>query len=146
MKIKTIAIGCDHAGFPYKHKIIRLLEKRGIKVLNFGTDSLDSVDYPDFVHPVAQKVSTGDAELGIVLCGSGNGVAITANKYQDIRCVLAWKVALAELGRAHNNANMLSIPTRFISQKMALNIVDAFLDTKFEGGRHKRRVNKIAHC
>ena len=144
MTIKTIAIGGDHAGFPYKDSIIRLLKKRGIEVQDFGTHSVDSVDYPDFVHPVANNVENNKADLGIVLCGSGNGVSMTANKHQGIRAALCWKVELAALARQHNNANILAIPVRFVSKKMALNMVKAFLDSEFEGGRHERRVNKIA--
>ncbi|MCR9285977.1 MAG: ribose 5-phosphate isomerase B [Bacteroidetes bacterium] len=142
--MKTIAIGGDHAGFPYKDSIKRLLNKRGIEVLDFGTNSLESVDYPDFVHPVATNVENKKADLGIVLCGSGNGVAMTANKHQGIRAALCWKVSLAALARQHNNANVLAIPVRFVSKKMALDMVKAFLDSEFEGGRHGRRVGKIA--
>jgi ribose 5-phosphate isomerase B len=140
----TIATGCDHAGFPYKNSIIRLLKKRGIEVSDFGTGSPESVDYPDFVHPAASMVERGEAALGIVLCGSGNGVAMTANKHQGIRAALCWKVELAALARQHNNANMLAIPVRFVSKRMALAMVRAFLDNEFEGGRHGRRVGKIA--
>ena len=139
-----LAIGCDHAGFPYKDSIISLLKKQGIEVLDFGTNSLQSVDYPDFVHPTATAVESGKANLGILLCGSGNGVAMTANKHQGIRCALCWKVELASLARQHNNANMLAIPVRFVSKKMAMGMVRAFLENKFEGGRHEGRVNKIA--
>lgn len=140
----TIAIGCDHAGFPYKDSIIRLLKKRGIEVLDFGTNSSDSVDYPDFVHPTASAVESGKANLGIVICGSGNGVAMTANKHQGIRAALCWKTELAALARQHNDANVLAIPARFVSKRMALAMVRTFLDSKFEGGRHGRRVEKIA--
>ena len=140
----TISIGCDHAGFPYKDSIIRLLKKQGIEVLDFGTNSAQSVDYPDFVHPSASAVESGKADLGIVLCGSGNGVAMTANKHQGIRCALCWKVELASLARQHNNANMLALPVRFISKKMALAVVRKFLESQFEGGRHAGRVGKIA--
>jgi ribose 5-phosphate isomerase B len=139
-----IAIGCDHAGFPYKDDIINFLTKRGNEVLDFGTNSTASVDYPDFVHPAASAVEDGKATLGILLCGSGNGVAITANKHQGIRCALCWKVELAALARQHNDANMLALPARFISKRMALNIVKAFLESQFEGGRHAGRVSKIA--
>ena len=141
---QTIAIGCDHAGFPFKDTIIRMLKKRGAEVLDFGTNSADSVDYPDFVHPVATAVESGKARLGIVICGSGNGVAMTANKHQGIRAALCWKIELAELARQHNNANVLAIPARFVGKHMALRMVEAFLSTKFEGGRHERRVGKIA--
>jgi ribose 5-phosphate isomerase B len=140
----TISIGCDHAGFPYKDSIIRLLKKQGIEVLDFGTNSPQSVDYPDFVHPTASAVESGKAALGIVLCGSGNGVAMTANKHQGIRCAVCWKVELASLARQHNNANMLALPVRFVSKKMAIAMVKTFLETNFEGGRHAGRVAKIA--
>ena len=116
MDIKTIAIGCDHAGFPYKDSISELLQNRGIKVKDFGTNSPDAVDYPDFVHPVATSVETGQADLGIVLCGSGNGASMTANKHQGIRCALCWTVEIASLARQHNNANILSIPVRFVCE------------------------------
>ena len=139
-----IAIGCDHAGFPFKKEVIALLEQKGYHVKDFGTDSDASVDYPDFVHPVAEQVESGHAELGIVMCGSGNGVSMTANKHQDIRAALCWNEELASLARQHNDANVLSIPVRFIDVETALKMVNAFLDTEFEGGRHKRRVDKIA--
>lgn len=141
---QSIAIGCDHAGFPYKARVLQLLQERGIHLLNFGTDSGDSVDYPDFVHPVAEAVESGRARLGIVLCGSGNGVAITANKHQGIRAALCWEPELGALARAHNDANVLALPVRFISEDEAVQIVNAFLDAEFEGGRHARRVGKIA--
>ena len=146
MEVRTIAIGCDHAGFPYKDRIIELLKGKGIEVMDFGTDSLDSVDYPDFVHPVAEQVTVGKAELGILLCGSGNGVAMTANKHQDIRAALAWQVDLAGLARQHNNANILALPVRFVSEALALEMVETFIQTDFEGGRHARRVGKIPFC
>ncbi|RMG77085.1 MAG: ribose 5-phosphate isomerase B [Bacteroidetes bacterium] len=146
MTVKKIAIGCDHAGFPYKDAIVRLLKKRGIEVIDFGTNSPDSVDYPDFAHPVANAVESHEADLGIVLCGSGNGVAMTANKHAGIRAALCWKVEIARLARQHNDANVLAIPARFVSKRMALNMVKAFLDTDFEGGRHARRVQKMACC
>ena len=146
MKISTIAIGCDHAGYPYKSAIIDLLKEQGIKVNDFGTNSPDSVDYPDFVHPVANQVEDKTADLGIVLCGSGNGVAMTANKHQGIRAAIAWNQELASLARQHNNANVLSIPARFVSKRLAHMMVKTFLNTEFEGGRHARRVDKIAAC
>lgn len=142
--INTIAIGCDHAGFPYKAAIIARLEQRGITVQDFGAPSADSVDYPDFAHPVAEAVSKEDAQLGILLCGSGNGVAITANKHQAVRAALCWLPEIAALARQHNNANALALPVRFISEATALEIVDAFLEHEFEGGRHARRVGKIS--
>ncbi len=144
MKVKTIAIGCDHAGFPYKDSIIRMLDKQGYTVLDFGTDSTDSVDYPDFVHPTMQSVVSKEADIGILLCGSGQGVSITANKHQNIRCALAWKTEIAALAVQHNNANVIAMPVRFISKRMALNIVKTFLASEFEGGRHARRVGKMA--
>lgn len=144
MDIKHLSIGCDHAGFPYKKSIITLLKKKGITVHDYGTDSPDSVDYPDFVHPVATDVESGKAALGIVLCGSGNGVAMTANKHQGIRAALCWKAELAALARQHNDANILAIPVRFIGKRVALAMVRTFIETEFEGGRHARRVGKIA--
>lgn len=140
----TIAIGCDHAGFPYKESIIRLLKKSGHITVDKGTDSLDSVDYPDFVHPVAKLVEAGKADFGILICGSGNGVSMTANKHQDIRAAICWKRELSALARQHNNANILCIPARFVSKRLATDMVKIFLETSFEGGRHARRVNKIS--
>lgn len=144
MENKRIAIGGDHAGVEYKKSLIRLLKSLSYEVVNFGTDTTDSVDYPDFAHPVANCVETGDADLGILICGSANGVAITANKHQNIRAALCWKVEIAALARQHNNANIVALPARFISLKMARDIVKVFLDTPFEGGRHERRVGKIS--
>lgn len=143
-KINTVAIGCDHAGYPYKAAIIEHVRRRGISVQDFGASSEDSVDYPDFAHPVARAVTAGDAELGILLCGSGNGVAITANKHQHVRAALCWLPEIAALARQHNNANALALPVRFVTKENALEIVDAFLDSEFEGGRHARRVGKIS--
>ncbi len=139
-----IAIGCDHAGFDYKASIVQLLTERGIEVLDFGTHSAASVDYPDFAHPVARAVSEGEAQLGIVLCGSGNGVAMTVNNYQAIRAALCWTAELATLARQHNDANILAIPARFVSIETALTMTANFLDTPFEGGRHGQRVDKIS--
>ncbi len=144
MEVNTIAIGCDHAGFPYKKKIMKFLETNNIKILNFGTDSLESVDYPDFVHPVAEAITSKKADLGIIMCGSGNGVAMVANKHQAIRAGLCWTAELAEYTRLHNDANVLAIPVRFISEETALEMVKVFINTEFEGGRHARRVGKIA--
>ena len=141
---QTIAIGCDHAGFPYKARVVQLLQSHGVEVLDFGTDSSESVDYPDFVHPTAAAVSSNRAELGIVLCGSGNGVAITANKHQSIRAALCWLPELAALARQHNDANVLALPVRFITEETAVETVNAFLEASFEGGRHARRVGKVA--
>lgn len=144
MKMTTIAIGCDHAGFPFKQPIIKYLREHGYDVLDFGTDSPASVDYPDFVHPTADAVETGKAEAGVLICGSGNGVAITANKHQHIRCALCWQEEIASLARQHNDANMIAIPARFVDLEVAFKMVDIFLTTEFEGGRHADRVNKIA--
>ena len=143
MKTKTIAIGCDHAGFPYKEPIKKMLESEGFEVLDFGTNSSLSVDYPDFIHPAMNAIETGDAQLGVVICGSGNGVAITANKHQQIRAALCWQEDLAALARQHNNANVISIPARYVSEALALKMVKIFIETDFEGGRHATRVGKI---
>ena len=143
---KVVSLGCDHAGFEYKEHIKKLLNKLDWEFIDRGTSSPNSVDYPDFVHPVAEDVSTENAQLGILICGSGNGVAMTANKHQQIRAALCWNIRLAELARQHNDANVIAIPARFVSKRMATQMVQAFLNTNFEGGRHARRVNKIAMC
>ncbi|MBR9844622.1 MAG: ribose 5-phosphate isomerase B [Algicola sp.] len=139
----TISIGNDHAGTEYKQAILKHLEAKGITVNNYGTDSNDSVDYPDFVHPVAQDVESKKADLGIIVCGSGNGANMTANKHQGVRSALCWTKEITALARQHNNANILSIPARFTAQQQAIEMVDTFLNTAFEGGRHQNRVNKI---
>ncbi|MDO9138375.1 MAG: ribose 5-phosphate isomerase B [Lutibacter sp.] len=139
----TIAIGNDHAGTQYKYEIIKLLENKGHKVLNFGTDTDESMDYPDSVHPVANAVEKGEANFGITICGSGNGAQMAANKHQGIRAALCWNNELVALARAHNNANVLSIPARFVTAQQALDFVDIFLTTEFEGGRHQTRIDKI---
>ena len=139
-----IAIGNDHAGTDYKMAVVEFLEEQGHEVHNVGTDHSDSVDYPDFVHPVAEAVSSGKAELGVLICGSGNGVSMTANKHQKVRAALCWTAEIAQLAREHNDANIISIPARFTSQPQAVNMVKTFLNTPFEGGRHQRRVDKIA--
>ena len=141
-----IAIGNDHAGTEYKFQILTYLESKGIEVINYGTDNTDSVDYPDFVHPVAKDVENKSVELGILLCGSANGVAMTANKYQNIRAGLCWTTEIVELVRQHNNANILCIPARYTSKEEILLMVDTFLNTPFEGGRHQKRVDKIPSC
>ena len=146
MEVKTIAIGCDHAGFPYKDSIKKLLQSKGIEVLDFGTDSTESVDYPDFVHPVADSVENNKADFGVLLCGSGNGVAMTANKHQGIRAALCWQKDIAALARQHNDANIIALPARFISEELALDMVSIFIETEFEAGRHARRVGKIPQC
>ena len=139
-----IAIGNDHAGTEYKQAIFKHLEAQGHAVTNFGTNTNDSVDYPDFVHPVAKAVSNSEVDFGILICGSGNGVSMTANKHQKVRAALCWTKEITELARQHNNANILSIPARFTSEPQAVAMVETFLNTPFEGGRHQNRVNKIA--
>ncbi len=139
----VIAIGNDHAGTAYKFEIVKQLESKGITILNFGTNTTNSMDYPDAIHPVAKAVENGKATFGIVICGSGNGAQITANKHQNIRAALCWNTKLVELARLHNNANILALPARFISVQQALEFVDIFLKTPFEAGRHQNRVEKI---
>ncbi|MFT4536889.1 MAG: ribose 5-phosphate isomerase B [Saprospiraceae bacterium] len=141
-----VAIGCDHAGFDYKDTIIRVLKKAGYEVIDKGTYSTDSVDYPDFVHPVANLVEKGDVDFGVLICGSGNGVSMSANKHKGVRAALCWKNEIASLARQHNDANIISIPARFVSAKLARQMVRTFISTEFEGGRHLRRVNKISMC
>ncbi len=139
-----IAIGCDHAGYPYKDGLVAMLQNIGHMVQDLGTHSANSVDYPDFAHAVARAVETGQADYGIVLCGSGNGVAMTANKHAGIRCALCWTEEIATLARQHNDANMIALPARFVPEIQAQAMVRVFLQTPFEGGRHQRRVEKIA--
>lgn len=139
----TIAIGNDHAGTDYKFKILKHLKSKGYIVNNYGTDANDSVDYPDFVHPVADDVANNKAEFGILICGSANGVAMTANKHQKIRAGICWTKEITELTRQHNNANIICIPARYTAVQQAIAMVDTFLETKFEGGRHQNRVDKI---
>jgi len=142
--IMKISIGNDHAGPDYKKAIVHYLTSKGHEIVNHGTDTFDSVDYPDFGHPVATDVESGKADLGIVICGSGNGIAMTANKHQGIRAALCWNKEISALARQHNNANVVSIPARFTSIQQAIEIVDTFLNTDFEGGRHANRVHKIS--
>lgn len=141
---KPIAIGSDHAGYDYKEDLISFLEGKGYAFTDYGTDTKDSVDYPDFAHPVANAVEGGDAAFGILLCGSANGVAITANKHKGIRAALCWGEEIAKLAREHNNANIICIPARFVSEGDAEKMVQVFMTTAFEGGRHENRVSKIA--
>lgn len=141
-----IAIGCDHAGIIYKDAIINFLKEKGHEVFDKGTYNTDSVDYPDYVHPVATAVESKEADYGVLLCGSGQGVCMTANKHQGIRASLCWQNDIARLCREHNDANIICMPARFISESMAIDMVDVFLGTAFEGGRHERRVNKIPVC
>ena len=138
-----ISIGNDHAGPEYKKAIVQYLESKGYTITNYGTDTNASVDYPDFGHPVAVDISNGKAEFGIVICGSGNGIAMTVNKHPKVRAGLCWIKEIAYLTRLHNNANILCIPARFTSVEQAIEIVETFLTTEFEGGRHQTRVDKI---
>lgn len=140
----TIGICNDHAGVEYKEKLSRMLEKEGYTVVNFGTDTEVSVDYPDYAHKLANAVGQGKVDLGIALCGTGNGMAITLNKHQGIRAGLAWASEIGRLVKAHNNANVLVLPARFIPYRTAANIVRTWLKTPFEGGRHQRRIDKMA--
>lgn len=141
---KKIAIGGDHAGYEYKEKILKKLTSMGYDVKDFGPTGPGSVDYPDYAHPLAVSVAERQTEFGILICGSGNGVAMAANKHAAIRAGLCWNKALAELARQHNDANVLCLPARFIPYDQAEEIVEAFINTEFEGGRHQRRVDKIS--
>ncbi|GAB1474727.1 ribose 5-phosphate isomerase B [Bacteroidota bacterium] len=143
-EIKTIGIASDHAGFELKEKIKEYLEKENFRVVDFGTRSTESMDYPDVAHPLAYAVERGEVFPGIAICGSGNGISMTVNKHSGVRAALCWTPELSKLAREHNDANILSLPARFISSDIALEIVRIFLETPFEGGRHQNRVNKIA--
>ena len=136
-------MACDHAGFELKNQLINYLKEKGFEIKDFGTYSTDRCDYPDFAHPMAECVENKESDLGISLCGSGNGINMVANKHQGIRSALCWKEELASLARLHNDANVCALPARFISYDEAVKIVDAFLNTGFEGGRHIPRINKI---
>jgi ribose 5-phosphate isomerase B len=138
-----VAIGSDHAGFNYKESVISFLDGKNVTWKDFGTHSTDSVDYPDFAHPVSNAVENGEACFGILICGSANGVAITANKHQGIRAAVCWEDEIAELARKHNNANVICIPARFVREGLAEEMIERFMHTDFEGGRHKTRVDKI---
>jgi ribose 5-phosphate isomerase B len=144
MSQKIIPIGADHAGFNLKGKIIQFLESKGYKVQDFGCFSEESIDYPDFAHTVAEMVEQNTGMLGILICGSGNGINMTANKHKEIRSALCWNAEIAALARQHNDANIVALPARFISEQEALEIVETFLGTAFEGGRHQRRIDKIS--
>ena len=139
-----ISIGNDHAGPEYKKAIVEMLKANGHEVTNYGTDSADSVDYPDFAHPVALDVESKKADFGIIICGSGNGIAMSANKHQGVRAALCWMKEIAVLARQHNDANIISIPARYTSIPQAVEMVQTFLNTDFEGGRHQNRVDKIS--
>ena len=140
---KKISIGGDHAGFEYKTRIFQMLKQKGFEIMDMGPYSDESADYPDFAHPVATSVENGEADSGILVCGSGNGVAMSANKHQGVRAAVCWNTELAALARQHNDANVLCLPARFISYPEAENIVNVFVEADFEGGRHQRRVDKI---
>ena len=138
-----IAIGNDHAGVEVKKNIKKHLSEKGYTVINKGYDGKESVDYPDYIHPVSLEVKEKKAQIGIIICGSGNGAAMTANKHKGVRAAICWSEEIAELARQHNDANIISIPSRFLSEKEIINIVEVFIKTDFEGGRHKRRIDKI---
>lgn len=141
---KPIAIGCDHAGFAYKQELVTWLIEKGFQVKDFGTYSTDSVDYPDFAHPTASSVEKGEASFGILLCGTANGVAMTANKHAGIRAGLCWQNDIARVTREHNDANIICIPARFVALPLAQQMIDIFMTTAFEGGRHQNRINKMS--
>lgn len=142
--MKVIGLCCDHAGFTLKEFVKKVLTERGWEFKDFGTNSTESCDYPDFAHPLAEAVEKGEVYPGIAICGSGNGISMTLNKHKAIRAALCWKEELAALARAHNDANVLVMPGRFISEEEALKVLDAFFCTPFEGGRHQRRIDKIS--
>lgn len=144
MKSLRLAIGCDHAGFELKESVKAMLTEQGHEVEDFGGYSADSIDYPDHAHPVAEAVEGNKADFGILICGSGNGINMTANKHQGIRSALCWMEEIAELARQHNNANIVALPARYLEIEEGKRIVERFLNTEFEGGRHERRVNKIS--
>lgn len=138
-----ISIGNDHAGVAFKEAIVSYLERKGHRLINHGTNHEKSVDYADFIHPVAKDVQNKKSDMGIIVCGSGNGAAMTANKHQKVRAALCWSGEISKLSRQHNDANILSIPARFVNLEQAIEMVDTFLITPFEGGRHKKRIEKI---
>lgn len=142
-KKKVLALGCDHAGYPMKEAVKAYLTENGYQVKDFGTNSEESVDYPDFIHPLAHAINTGEIERGIIFCGSGNGVQMTANKYPNVRAGLCWEPTQAKLIREHNDANIMSLPGRFVSNEDGIKMAQIYLDTDFEGGKHQRRVEKI---
>lgn len=144
MEVKKIAIGSDHAGFDLKESVIRHLNNKGIEVQDFGPFNDERADYPDYAHPVANAVTKNEADLGILICGSGNGINMTANKHQEIRSALCWQNDIAEMARLHNNANIIALPARYLSKELALECIDTFISTDFEGGRHEGRVAKIS--
>ena len=139
----SIGIACDHAGYDFKEKLKNELEKEGYEIKDYGTYSNENTDYPDYAHPLANAIEKGKHKFGITLCGSGNGINMTSNKHQGIRAALCWNVEISKLARLHNDANICSLPARFVDYNLAKDIVNRFLNTKFEGGRHKKRVEKI---
>lgn len=141
--MKKVAFASDHAGYELKEYLIKYMAEKGYEPVDFGTHSEESCDYPDYAHPAASAVETGECDFGIAMCGSGNGISITLNKHQGVRAALCWQPELADLAKRHNNANILVLPARFIAKEEALNIVNAYLDAEFEGGRHERRIEKI---
>lgn len=141
--MKKVAFASDHAGFELKHTLMNYMQDKGYEVIDKGTYSSESCDYPDFAHPEAEAVEKGEADFGIAMCGSGNGINMTLNKHQGIRAALCWEPELASLAKRHNNANILVLPARFIPEDLAKQIVDAYLEASFEGGRHERRIEKI---
>ena len=143
MKKLPIAVASDHAGFERKQSVLKYLQEQGIEFTDFGAFSKESSDYPDYAHPLAEAISRGEFDLGITLCGSGNGINMTANKHRGIRSAICWMPEIAALARQHNNANVCALPARFITDEQAIEIVKAFLSNEFEGGRHQRRINKI---
>ena len=141
-----VGMACDHAGYELKEYLKKVLAKRGYQVIDFGTNSPESMDYPDTAHPLAEALEAGKVDFGVSMCGSGNGITMTLNKHQKVRAALCWKPEIAALAKQHNNANILSMPARFISRRMAVRILDAYLSAKFEGGRHQIRIEKIPCC
>ena len=141
---KKIGIAADHAGYELKEFLKPVLKEKGYKVIDFGTDSTESMDYPDVAHPLAFAVEKGEVEWGVAICGSGNGISMTLNKHQGVRAALCWNPEIATLAKLHNNANIISLPARFISEKEAVTILESYIQAKFEGGRHQRRIDKIA--
>ncbi len=138
-----VAFASDHAGYELKQSLMELMKQRGYEPVDFGTNSTDSCDYPDYAHPAADAVEKGECAFGIAMCGTGNGISMTLNKHQGIRAALCWEPEIAALAKQHNNANILVLPARFVSEEMAVKIVDAYLNAEYEGGRHQRRIDKI---
>ncbi len=140
---QIVPIASDHAGFELKSKLIPYLESKGLKIKDMGCYSSESVDYPDFIHPLAKKINEREYDFGFIMCGTGNGVSMVANKYQNVRCALCWTSEISALAKQHNNANIIALPARFITFEQAKDIIDTYLSSVFEGDRHQRRINKI---